>query len=218
MSKLSGVTFINTCSAEFVEIYVGSGSKRVREIFKQARSSKPAIIFIDELEAIGVQRASSHSSYVNNIERNATLNQLLVEMDGIEVNDGILIISATNREDLLDPALVRPGRFDMKIHLDVPSYEERYMLFKHYIKKKEVYNSIESIRVSDDKEFLDELAKASNNLTGAIIEDIINQAYSISYSKGESGISKKTIMDSLIKSRKDHIKFMAYEEKNKLGQ
>lgn len=186
----------------------------MRDYFKSARKDRPSIIFIDELEAIGAQRSSNYSNYSNNIERNSTLNQLLAEMDGVESNEGILIIAATNREDLLDSALVRPGRFDVKIHLDLPTIDERKKLFELYLKKQEIYHSGSEILLSQDSDFLDSLSFKSEGLSGAIIEDIVNKASALSYSRGEAGLDKKSIEAILIKSKSDHIKFKSYEERN----
>lgn len=204
---MKGVTFINTCSSEYVEIYVGTGPKKVRENFKLARSSKPAILFIDELESIGVQRSHSYSNYTNNLERNSTLNQLLVEMDGIENNSGILVIAATNREDLLDPALIRPGRFDVKINFELPSLKERIELFKLYCGK------YDPNKLNED--FLNQLGKESEGLSGAIIEDIVNKTASISFYKKENILDKDVLLNTLKKSREESKKFKYYEEKNK---
>eukprot|EP00340_Litonotus_pictus_P003002 CAMPEP_0170514658 /NCGR_PEP_ID=MMETSP0209-20121228/1232_1 /TAXON_ID=665100 ORGANISM="Litonotus pictus, Strain P1" /NCGR_SAMPLE_ID=MMETSP0209 /ASSEMBLY_ACC=CAM_ASM_000301 /LENGTH=298 /DNA_ID=CAMNT_0010798835 /DNA_START=423 /DNA_END=1319 /DNA_ORIENTATION=+ len=214
LSKLHSLNFINTCSSEYVEIYVGTGAKKVREYFKAARQEKPSIIFIDELEAIGVQRSSSYSNYTNNIERNATLNQLLSEMDGIEANEGILVIAATNREDLLDPALIRPGRFDMKIHLDLPNKEERLNLYELYLKKHDNMN-LNNDSLIRDSQYLDTMADNSEGLSGAVIEDIVNKSAYMSYSKGEKEISKHTLETVFKKSKEDYVKFKYYEEKNK---
>ncbi len=183
-------------------------------MFKQARLERPAIIFIDELEAIGVQRSSSYSNYTSNIERNATLNQLLAEMDGVEANTGVLVIAATNREDLLDPALVRPGRFDLKINLDLPSKEERVNMFELYLKKHDNIN-LSSSNVLRDNEFMIKLGVLSEGLSGAIIEDVVNKASSICYSKQESVICKDTLLNVLNKSKEEYLKFKFYEERNK---
>lgn len=215
MSKIHPINFINTCSSEYVEIFVGSGAKKVREIFKVARQETPSIIFIDELEAIGVQRSSSYSSYTNNIERNATLNQLLAEMDGVESNKGILIIAATNREDLLDPALIRPGRFDVKLHLDLPSKEERLSLFELYLKKHEDLTTNNTYNIIKDKELLEKLSLESEGLTGAAIEDIVNKSASIEFSKNERVFNKQTILNVLKEVKADTAKFRYHEERNK---
>lgn len=226
------INFINTCSSEYVEIYVGTGAKKVREYFKEARHNKPSIIFIDELEAIGMQRSNSYSSYSNNIERNATLNQLLAEMDGIEANEGILVIAATNREDLLDPALIRPGRFDIKINLDLPNKQERKQLFELYLKKQEILLSKYSNKslnynnniidkknciagyIYNDILLLDELSEETQGMTGAIIEDIVNKTAMISYSKNQYYISKEDLIKTLKTSKDQFIKFKNFEYKN----
>lgn len=148
-----------------------------------------------------------------NGERNATLTQLLAEMDGIESNNQILVIAATNREDLLDPALVRPGRFDYKIHLDLPNLEERKNLFKLYIGNNDYFEN--SFKLSNDKEFIDDLANKSQGLTGAVIEDIINKTVSSICAKDGILFDKDTIYDVLKHSKFEYFKFKSYEEKNK---
>ena len=142
LENLQSIHFISSCASEYVELYVGSGPKKVRELFEQARENKPSIIFIDELEAIGLHRSSNYNNYSHNVERYSTLNQvisnlikLLSKMDGLNDMEDIIVIAATNREDLLDAALVRPGRFDEKIFVDVPDTTTRYNMYIHYLNK-----------------------------------------------------------------------------------
>ena len=214
MSKLDSVFFINTCSSEYVEIYVGTGPKKVREIFALARKNRPAIIFIDELEAMGVQRSSNISNYTNNLERNSTLNQLLAEMDGVEQNKDILVIAATNREDLLDPALVRPGRFDLKVHFDLPSKEERNNIFELYFKKH---------NLEYENSLIDKLSAKSEGLTGAVIESVVNKISCHCFEEKRLKIGNKfkpeedSCLLILKKCKEENDKFRIYEERNKKG-
>ncbi len=134
-ASAAGIPVIYTSGSEFVEVFVGLGAKRIREVFKQARQQAPCMIFIDEIDAVGFSRGNS-----NNIiggghrEMETTLNQLLNEMDGFEENDRILVVAATNLNSTLDPALTRPGRFDQKIQVDAPDYEDRKQIFKIHLK------------------------------------------------------------------------------------
>jgi ATP-dependent Zn protease len=221
LSKLHGISFINTCASEFVEIYVGSGPKKMREVFDLARERRPSIIFIDELESIGSQRSSDFQSYTHNIERYSTLNQLLSEMDGLNEMDGVMVIAATNREDLLDAALVRPGRFDFKINLAPPDKQLRKELIQLYLSK----HQIEKI----EDTLIDEIVNSTEGMTGANIEGIINDAATIAYSRGEkeymvddsdllnsnnSKILSSDLADAAKKSIEEFHKFRQYEMRN----
>lgn len=170
---------------------MGSGAKAIREAFIEAKERKPAIIFIDELEAIGFQRSSSSYEYGNNLERYTTLNQLLSEMDGLNDNDEIIVVGATNRYDLLDEALVRQGRFSMKIAVDLPAEEEKKKLFKHYLI---AFNSD-----IFDEQTIDIFAKESQNFSGADIEGVINEAVSKALNEGKDYADKENIL-SLIRN------------------
>ena len=163
----SGVPFFFISASNFVEMFAGLGAKRVRTMFKEARSSSPAILFIDELDAIGRKRGSSLSG---NDEREQTLNQILVEMDGMDENTGLLIIGATNRPDVLDPALLRPGRFDRTITVNNPDILEREAILKLHAKGK---------RLSEDIDFK-KLSKRTPGFSGAQLENIINEAVLLS--------------------------------------
>lgn len=161
----SGANFITISGSEFVEMYVGVGASRVRKLFKEAKQNKPAIIFIDEIDAVGRSRSNSHQ-HGGNDEREQTLNQLLVEMDGFTTSDNIIIIAATNRADVLDSALTRAGRFDRKIHVDLPDVDGRLAILQVHARNK----AFENI---DD---LEEIAKISRGFSGADLENLLNEA------------------------------------------
>lgn len=171
---------MNTCASEFVELYVGSGALKVRKIFEEARNNRPAIIFIDELESIGSQRPNDQLSYSMHMETYSTLNQLLAEIDGVYDNDNIVVIAATNRVELLDEALIRPGRFDFKLHLAPPDADSRYKIFKLYLSK------FNNTNVLDD--YIWELVEATKGYSGANIEAIVNDAATFMMSKGRESI------------------------------
>ncbi|WP_371246395.1 ATP-dependent zinc metalloprotease FtsH [Mycoplasmopsis agassizii] len=160
----ANVPFFFISASGFVELYVGLGAKRVREMFKEARKESPAIIFIDELDAIGRSRGSGIGG--GNDEREQTLNQILVEMDGITENSGILIMAATNRTDVLDPALLRPGRFDRNILVGLPDIKEREEILKLHAKGKRLSKEIDLSRV----------AKRTPGFSGAQLENVVNEA------------------------------------------
>lgn len=156
--------FFSMSGADFVEMFVGVGASRVRDLFEQAKRNAPCIVFIDEIDAVGRQRGAGLGG--GHDEREQTLNQLLVEMDGFEQSSGIIIIAATNRPDVLDPALLRPGRFDRQVVVDRPDVRGREQIFKVHTKK---------IQVADDVK-LDILAKGTPGLSGADIANIVNEA------------------------------------------
>ena len=163
-SAMAGETdssFFNVTGSEFVEKYVGVGAKRVRTLFEKARKEAPSIIFIDEIDAIGARRHSE-----SNNEKDQTLNQLLVEMDGFNKDDNILIIGATNRLDLLDEALLRPGRFDRHIHINSPNYHTRYEILKVHTNNKPLHKDID----------LKLLARKTHGFNGAHLANIANEA------------------------------------------
>lgn len=160
----ASVPFYFISASNFVEMFVGLGAKRVRDMFKEARHEAPAIIFIDELDAIGRRRGSGVGG--GNDEREQTLNQILVEMDGITDNSGILIIAATNRADILDPALLRPGRFDRTITVNLPNIKEREEILRLHARGK---------RLSPEINF-ENLAKRTPGYSGAQLENVINEA------------------------------------------
>ena len=159
----SGVPFFFISASNFVEMFAGMGAKRVREMFKEARKNAPSILFIDELDAVGRKRGSSLSG---NDEREQTLNQILVEMDGMDETNGLLIIAATNRPDVLDPALKRPGRFDRTITVSLPDIKEREAILRLHAKGK---------RISDEVDFKN-IAKRTPRYSGAELESVINES------------------------------------------
>ncbi len=164
VSGEADVPFFSISGADFVEMFVGVGASRVRDLFEQANSNAPCIVFIDEIDAVGRRRGAGLGG--GHDEREQTLNQLLVEMDGFEQNNGIIIIAATNRPDVLDPALLRPGRFDRQVVVDAPDVKGREGIFKVHIKK---------VPVSDDVN-IEVLAKGTPGLAGAEIANIVNEA------------------------------------------
>lgn len=180
----AGVPFFFISASNFVEMFAGLGAKRVREMFKDARRAAPAILFIDELDAIGRKRGSSLSG---NDEREQTLNQILVEMDGMDENAGILIIAATNRVDVLDPALLRPGRFDRTITVKNPDIKEREAILKLHAKGK---------RISKDVDFKN-IAQRTPGYSGAELENIINEATLLSV-REKTGIITLDQLDEAI--------------------
>lgn len=159
LANESGVPFFYQSGSSFAQIFVGSGAKKVQELFAQAKACKNAIIFIDEIDSVGKVRGDGR-----NDEREATLNQLLTEMDGFNDSSNLIIFGATNNADVLDPALLRSGRFDRKIYVDLPTLQERIDIFKLYLAKKEYELSLE------------ELAKECAGFSGAMIESLINEA------------------------------------------
>ena len=158
------VPFFHISGSEFVEMFVGVGASRVRDLFKKAKKGAPAIIFIDEIDAVGRQRGSGLGG--SHDEREQTLNQILVEMDGFEPHDSVIIIAATNRPDVLDPALLRPGRFDRRVVLDAPDLEDRVAILKVHAKKKPLTKAVD-LRI---------LAQRTPGFSGADLENLLNEA------------------------------------------
>jgi cell division protease FtsH len=160
----AGVPFFSISGSDFVEMFVGVGASRVRDLFEQAKKSSPCIIFIDEIDAVGRQRGAGLGG--GHDEREQTLNQLLVEMDGFGVNENIIIISATNRPDILDPALLRPGRFDRQVLVGAPDVKGREEILKVHARNKHLAESVK----------LEVLAKRTPGFTGADLENLLNEA------------------------------------------
>ena len=160
----ANVPFISISGSDFVEMFVGVGASRVRDLFDQAKKNKPCIVFIDEIDAVGRQRGAGLGG--GNDEREQTLNQLLVEMDGFESNEGIIVLAATNRSDVLDPALMRPGRFDRQIYVNVPDVKGREGILRVHAKNKPIDESVD----------FKTLARITVGFTGADIENMLNEA------------------------------------------
>ncbi|RZK64953.1 MAG: ATP-dependent zinc metalloprotease FtsH, partial [Pedobacter sp.] len=180
------VPFFSMSGSDFVEMFVGVGASRVRDLFKQAKEKAPCIIFIDEIDAIG--RARGRNSMVGgNDERENTLNQLLVEMDGFGTDSGIIIMAATNRADVLDNALLRPGRFDRQIYVDMPDINERNEIFKVHLKPIKLEEGID----------INFLAKQTPGFSGADIANLCNEAALIAARKGNESVTKQDFLDAV---------------------
>lgn len=179
--------FISIAASEFVEIFVGMGASKIRSLFKRARDNKPCIIFIDEIDAVGRQRGAGIN--MGNDEREQTLNQLLAEMDGFADNEGILIMAATNRKDVLDAALLRPGRFDRVITVPFPDKESRKQILKVHSKNKFL----------DDGINMDLVAELTNGFSGAQIKNLLNEAAILAAREGKTMITEANILSSLDK-------------------
>jgi len=162
------VPFFTMSGSDFVEMFVGVGASRVRDLFKKARAKSPSIIFIDEIDAVGKQRHSGKGAGGND-ERDNTLNQLLVEMDGFSTDSSVIVMAATNRADILDKALLRPGRFDRQIEVNLPSLEERVAIFKVHLRKILVDEKL------DKEDYAKKLATLTPGFSGADIENICNE-------------------------------------------
>jgi cell division protease FtsH len=180
------VPFFSLSGSDFVEMFVGVGASRVRDLFKQAKEKSPAIIFIDEIDAIGRARGRS-ASMGGNDERENTLNQLLTEMDGFGTNSGVIILAATNRADVLDRALMRAGRFDRQIYVDMPDLNERKEIFAVHLKPIKVDKNID----------IDFLAKQTPGFSGADIANICNEAALIAARKKQTEVQKQDFLDAV---------------------
>lgn len=183
----ANVPFISISGSDFVEMFVGVGASRVRDLFEQAKKNKPCIVFIDEIDAVGRQRGAGLGG--GNDEREQTLNQLLVEMDGFESNEGIIILAATNRADVLDPALLRPGRFDRQIYVNVPDVKGREGILRIHARNK---------KLDDDIDFKT-LAKITVGFTGADIENMLNEAAILAARAGRPKIIMQDITEGINK-------------------
>ena len=183
----AGVPFFSISGSDFVELYVGVGASRVRDLFEQAKKQKPCIVFIDEIDAVGRKRGAGMGG--GHDEREQTLNQLLVEMDGFGANEGIIIIAATNRPDILDPALLRPGRFDRQVVVDVPDVLGREEILKIHSSKKPLDENVDLSRI----------AKVTSGYTGADLENLMNEAAIFAARRGKEKIDSKDIEDANIK-------------------
>lgn len=184
----AGVPFFSISGSDFVEMFVGVGASRVRDLFEQAKKESPAIVFIDEIDAVGRKRGAGLGG--GHDEREQTLNQLLVEMDGFGINQGIIIMAATNRPDILDPALLRPGRFDRQIVVGRPDVKGREAIFKVHSKNKPLADDVD----------LSVLAKFTAGFTPADIENVMNEAAILTARKRENKISMETIEEAITKT------------------
>jgi cell division protease FtsH len=180
--------FISVAASEFVELFVGMGAAKIRNLFKNARENTPCIIFIDEIDAVGRQRGAGIN--MANDEREQTLNQLLAEMDGFADNEGVLIIAATNRKDVLDSALLRPGRFDRLITVPLPDREAREQIFKVHSKNKKFDQSVD----------LNTLAELTPGFSGAQIKNLMNEAAIFAAKNGSSVIKQVNVLNALDKA------------------
>lgn len=183
----AGVPFFSITGSDFVELYVGIGASRVRDLFAQAKRTAPCIIFIDEIDAVGRHRGAGMGG--GHDEREQTLNQLLVEMDGFEVNSGIIVLAATNRVDILDPALLRSGRFDRQLHVLMPDVKGREDIFKVHTRNKKLAPDVNPA----------EIAQLTIGFTGADIENLVNEAALLAVRKNKKQITQQDIKDSITK-------------------
>ena len=180
----AGVPFLSISGSDFVEMYVGVGASRVRDLFEQAKKKSPCIVFIDEIDAVGRHRGTGMGG--GNDEREQTLNQLLVEMDGFGSNTGVIVIAATNRPDVLDPALLRPGRFDRQITVNRPDAQGREDILKVHSKNKPLAPDVD----------LHEIAKLTIGFTGADLENLMNEAALLAVRNGRKAIVLQDVMDA----------------------
>jgi cell division protease FtsH len=200
----AGAPFLSISGSDFVEMYVGVGASRVRDLFEQAKKKAPAIVFIDEIDAVGRQRGTGMGG--GNDEREQTLNQLLVEMDGFGTNSGVIVMAATNRPDVLDPALLRPGRFDRQITVNRPDAKGREDILKVHSKDKPLAPDVD----------LHDVALDTIGFTGADLENLMNEAALLAVRYNRYAITAQDIMDAMTKvavgtEKKSH----KYNEKSK---
>ncbi len=182
----ANVPFFSMSGSDFVEMFVGVGASRVRDLFKQAKQKSPCIIFIDEIDAIGRARGKS-PNFGGNDERESTLNQLLTEMDGFDSNSGVIILAATNRADILDKALMRAGRFDRQIHLELPDIKEREAIYEVHTR---------DIKLAEDVK-IDFLAKQTPGFSGADIANVCNEAALIAARRNKNQVEKQDFLDAV---------------------
>ena len=183
----AGVSFLSISGSDFVELYVGVGASRVRDLFEQAKRVSPSIVFIDEIDAVGRQRGAGLGG--GHDEREQTLNQLLVEMDGFGKNEGVIVMAATNRKDILDPALLRPGRFDRQIYVGTPDWRGREDILKIHAKDKPLADNVD----------LSAIAKATAGFTGADLENLMNESALLATERDRRAITMKDMEDAMIK-------------------
>ena len=183
----AGVQFLSISGSDFVELYVGVGASRVRDLFDQAKKDSPAIVFIDEIDAVGRQRGAGLGG--GHDEREQTLNQLLVEMDGFTSNEGVVVLAATNRADILDPALLRPGRFDRQIYVGRPDLKGREEILRVHARNKPLSEDVD-LRV---------LAQSTPGFSGADLENVINEGALLSARRGQKFITMDMLQEAVVK-------------------
>ena len=183
----AGVHFLSISGSDFVELYVGVGASRVRDLFEQAKKESPAIVFIDEIDAVGRQRGAGLGG--GHDEREQTLNQLLVEMDGFSANEGVIVLAATNRVDILDPALLRPGRFDRQVYVGYPDIKGREAILRIHARNKPLAEDVS----------LPEVAKATGGFTGADLENLMNEAALLAARRRERFITSNDLHEAILK-------------------
>jgi len=183
----AGVPFFHISGSEFVEMFVGVGASRVRDLFNQAKKQKPSIVFIDEIDAVGRHRGAGLGG--GHDEREQTLNQILVEMDGFDVRDNIIVIAATNRPDVLDPALLRPGRFDRRVVIDLPDIKDRIEILKVHANKKPLASDVN----------LETVAQRTPGFSGADLANLVNEAAISAARKNQTVTTQKELLDSIEK-------------------
>ena len=183
----AGVRFLSISGSDFVELYVGVGASRVRDLFDQAKRESPAIVFIDEIDAVGRQRGAGLGG--GHDEREQTLNQLLVEMDGFSSNEGVIVLAATNRQDILDPALLRPGRFDRQVYVGRPDMKGREEILRVHTRKKPLADDVD----------LKEIARETTGFTGADLENLMNESALLAARRDQPYITLADIQESVIK-------------------
>ena len=183
----AGVGFLSISGSDFVELYVGVGASRVRDLFEQAKKQSPAIVFIDEIDAVGRQRGTGLGG--GHDEREQTLNQLLVEMDGFGSNEGVIVLAATNRQDILDPALLRPGRFDRQIYVGLPDIRGREAILKVHAKRKPLAEDVS----------LTQVAQATAGFTGADLANLLNEAALLAARQHSQFITAAHLHEAMLK-------------------
>ncbi len=183
----AGVQFLSISGSDFVELYVGVGASRVRDLFEEAKKVAPAVVFIDEIDAVGRQRGAGLGG--GHDEREQTLNQLLVEMDGFSANEGVVVLAATNRADILDPALLRPGRFDRQVYVGQPDLKGREDILRVHVKNKPLAEDVD----------LKVLAQSTPGFTGADLENLVNEGALLSARKGQKFITMENLQEAVIK-------------------